>query len=325
MLNIKKLIHKFIYSVKNESFLLALKKTFIWFYLNFIQLKKINRTKPIDKSYSDSLQKVFRKPARPNAFVITNTNYGAMIVNRYDYGLTKDNEGYGVGYHLLNSSEFDFDEVNLVINLLLNRKAYFGDGVVAIDCGANIGIHTINWAAIMFGWGEVIAFEAQERIYYALTGNIALNNCFNAKAILAAVGEESGEMLIPKPNYLSPASFGSLELRLKDNTEFIGQQIDYSEEGCVKIKMVKIDDLDLSRLDFIKIDIEGMEIDALMGAKMSIKKFKPQMLIERIKSNETKLLDFLQNLDYQIFSVGFNLLAIHKKDPVLNHIESILK
>ncbi|MGA8320591.1 MAG: hypothetical protein WB774_07170 [Xanthobacteraceae bacterium] len=37
-----------------------------------------------------------------------------------------------------------------------------------------------------------MAFEAQERIYYALAGNIAINNCFNARAINAAVSNRSG-------------------------------------------------------------------------------------------------------------------------------------
>lgn len=37
----------------------------------------------------------------------------------------------------------------------------------------------------MAGWGAVIGIEAQQSIFYALAGNIAINNCFNAKAVLA--------------------------------------------------------------------------------------------------------------------------------------------
>ena len=47
-----------------------------------------------------------------------------------------------------------------------------GDGVVAVDGGANIGVHTIEWATAMTGWGSVIAIEPQERIYYALAGTL---------------------------------------------------------------------------------------------------------------------------------------------------------
>ena len=99
------------------------------------------------------------------------------------------------------------------MQLLKTRRQNFGDGVFAIDCGANIGVHTIEWAQLMYGWGEVISFEAQERIFYALAGNITLNNCFNARAIWAAVGAESGFINVPMPDYFVPSSFGSLEIK----------------------------------------------------------------------------------------------------------------
>jgi FkbM family methyltransferase len=260
------------------------------------------------------------KNLRPIAFVLASTNHGSMLVNRHDYHLTENGGGFGVGHQLLNTSAFDPKEINFAVQLLMGRKHHFGDGVVAIDCGANIGVHTIEWAQAMYGWGEVIAFEAQERIFYALAGNIALNNCFNAKAILAAVGAGEGEILVPLPNYFSPSSFGSLEIRKKNTTQFIGQNIDYNEEKCVRTKMTSIDQLDLKRLDFIKIDIEGMEMEALVGAEKSIKKHKPQLMIEKIKSNEGEICLFLKNLDYEIFSLGINFIATHKDDPISKQI-----
>jgi len=242
-----------------------------------------------------------------------------MLVNRYDYHTT-DSGSYGVGYQLLNQSSFDSGEVNLAINLLITRKKNFGDGVIAIDCGANIGVHTVEWAKAMFGWGSVIAFEAQERIYYALAGNITLNNCFNAKAIFAAVGSEVGEIFVPNPDYFIPSSFGSLELKKNQNNEFIGQTISYSNEDCILTKMMAIDKLDLKRLDFIKIDIEGMEIEALFGAEKSINKFKPQILVEKIKSNEDEIIKFIKKFNYEIFPLGINFLAIHQDDPAYKEV-----
>jgi FkbM family methyltransferase len=66
------------------------------------------------------------------------------------------------------------------------RREFYGNGVVAIDCGANCGVHIIEWSRHMFGWGRVIAIEAQEKIYYALCGNIVINNCLNTKAFVGA-------------------------------------------------------------------------------------------------------------------------------------------
>jgi len=205
-----------------------------------------------------------------------------------------------------------------VLNL---RRQYFKDGVFAIDCGANIGIHTIEWAKCMTGWGYVLAIEAQERIYYALAGNIAINNCFNAVALNAAVTDKPGVLMMPQPDYLAPASFGSLELRKSNNTEFIGQPIDYSEGNLRPVQGISIDSLNLSRIDFIKIDIEGMEMEALAGAARSIANNKPVLLIETIKADATTLCEWLMAREYKVFHVGINALAVHASDPVLRHVK----
>ena len=149
------------------------------------------------------------KTRRPVAFVIVSTNHGTMLVNRHDYRLVGQS-GYGVGHQLLNTSSFDAEEIDIAKQLLVSRRQNFGDGVVAVDCGANIGVHTIEWAKLMSGWGEVLAIEAQERIFYALAGNITMNNCFNARAIWAAVGDKTGSIGVPVPDFFNPSSFGSL-------------------------------------------------------------------------------------------------------------------
>lgn len=259
------------------------------------------------------------KVPRPIAFVMASSNHGTMLVNRHDYRMTPQG-GYGVGFQILNKAEFDQEEVGLVLQILDARRKNFGDGVVALDCGANIGVHTIEWARHMHGWGEVCAFEAQERIYYALAGNIAMNNCFNARAMWAAVGASDGEIRVPSPDYHVPSSFGSLEIRPKVSNEFIGQVINYSSDHTIPTRMLAIDSLGLDRLDFIKIDIEGMEVEALSGASDTIKKFKPIMLVERIKSDDVEITQLLAEHGYKIFNIGINLLAVSTADPLCERI-----
>ena len=90
------------------------------------------------------------------------------IVNRFDEVRRPDNSGFGVGFQLLENAAYDPADVTLLLTLLDLRRRCYGDGIVAIDCGANIGVHSVEWARHMTGWGIVIAIEAQERIYYAL-------------------------------------------------------------------------------------------------------------------------------------------------------------
>lgn len=255
-----------------------------------------------------------RPALRPIAFVIASSDHGTLIVNRNDYA--QQGDGYfGVGCQVLGNSSFDRQEIDFALNMLESRRRLFGDGVSALDCGANIGVHTVEWAKLMHGWGSVIAVEAQERVFYALAGNIAINNCFNARAIWGAIGAENGEIVVPKPNYLVPGSYGSLEIRPSARNEFIGQPIDYSEQAGQRTRLFTIDSLALPRLDFIKIDIEGMEMEALAGATQTIRRFRPQMIIEKIKSDETALRNWLTVEGYRMGSFGLNLVAIHVSDP----------
>jgi len=258
-----------------------------------------------------------RDGRRKLAFVLASSNHGTMIVNRLDYRMVDAERGYGVGFQILETAEFDPSEIKLALQLLALRRQHHGDGVVAIDCGANIGVHTIEWATAMTGWGSVLSIEAQERIYYALAGNIAINNCFNAIAIHAAVSSEPGMMKIPTPNYLVPSSFGSLELRQRGTNEFIGQQINYAE-NMANIRKLSLDEFGLPRVDFIKLDVEGMEMEALEGAAKTIERCRPILLIEKIKADAGQLRGWLEGRGYSFLEVGINLLAVHGSDKTLS-------
>jgi len=260
------------------------------------------------------------KTKRQIAFVLASTDHGTLILNRNDehsVGAAR----FGVGIEILTNGAFCPEEVDLALKLLELRRTLHGDGVVAIDCGANIGVHAIDWGRRMAGWGRVIAIEAQERIYYALAGNIAINNCFNVQAIHAAAADADGTMRIPTPNYLERASFGSLELKPLARPENIGQTIDYRDEATTPVRALRLDSLGLERLDLIKIDVEGMEIDVLRGAAEVLEKHRPIMLIEHHKSDATAMTDWLREKGYRLYNPGgMNLLAVHGEDQANSHV-----
>jgi hypothetical protein len=120
-------------------------------------------------------------------------------------------------------------------------------------------------------------------------------------------------MQIPNPNYFAPSSFGSLELRQRPGNEFIGQPIDYTD-NTVGIRKMTLDELNLPRVDFIKIDIEGMEMEALVGARETIKTYRPILLIEKIKTDARLLEYWLKDNGYQLMALGINILAVHQSD-----------
>jgi len=275
-----------------------------------------------------------RNVGRKLAFVLAATNHGTMITNRFDYRMNEPNSrggsgsisettsrGWsGVGQLLLETAAADPVDIELALHLIEGRRQAHGEGVVAVDGGANVGTHTVEWAIAMTGWGSVIAVEAQERIYYALAGNIALNNCFNAIAMHAAISSEPGIMQIPTPDYLVPSNFSNLELRPRADTEFIGQPVDYSAAGTVAIQKISIDAMALPRVDFIKLDLQGMELEALDGAQQ-VARCHPIFLLESRKVGREHLRAFLDERGYKVVEAGYNLLAVHKSDPVVQQLQ----
>lgn len=254
---------------------------------------------------------------RPIAFVLASSDHGTMIVNRNDYQMSDPTSGIGVGFDILNCSAYDRPGVGVGTKLLHLRRKHFGDGVVAIDCGANIGVMTVEWARAMTGWGEVLAIEAQERTFYALAGNIALNNLFNAGAVHAAVGASCGAMSIPQLDPRIPSNFGGLELHPREGN-WVGQPFDAMPAQTVRV--ISLDALEPDRVDLIKIDVEGMEPEVLAGAEKTIARDHPMMIVECIRNGEA-LRETLTGMGYRLMRSGINFVAIHESDPGLSSVK----
>jgi FkbM family methyltransferase len=256
------------------------------------------------------------------AFIIAATEYGPMILNRFDYLINVQRQTVqGIGASLLEIGTYGKDEVTFYNSLLDLRHRYFGSDVQVIDCGANIGTITIGLATHIRDYGNVLAIEAQERLFYCLAGNIVIGNHHNARAIWAAVGDHDGIMSIPKIDYLQQASYGSIELQKCENNEPVGQHISY-DSALSQVSIITIDSLNLHRLDFLKIDVERMELAVLQGAKETIARLHPILAIEYIKVGIDPIADWLREAGYTHYIIsGMMVIAIHPDDPVFNHIE----
>jgi FkbM family methyltransferase len=262
------------------------------------------------------------------AFVLVNSEHGAMIINRFDYNTSYEDKWYGIGAELLETGAFATGETLVLKQLLGERRKYRGDGVVVLDCGANIGIFSVEIAKYIAGWGQLLALEPQERLFYALAGNLVLHNCSNARARWLAVDAEEGLIDFPEPDYAAPGSFGSFELRQTLETlgtENIGQNINY-DKPTSRVRCVKIDTCGLERVDLIKLDIEGMELDALKGAVETLKRDQPIIFVEVAKVDREDVENLLKPLGYKLFAHDvMNVLAVHLEDPVINSIQVVEK
>jgi FkbM family methyltransferase len=233
----------------------------------------------------------------PCDFILASTSYGAMILNRHDHH-THGGETFGVADQLLKTGNFEITEARLYVQLLRHMKRQRGPGVVALDIGANIGAVTVQLARAITSWGDVIAFEPQIRLFYALAGNVALGNHHNAHCFNAAIGDIVGKVLIPTPDYTRPGSFGSLELLEADDNEPIGQPINYDE--LTPVDILTIDSLNLPRLDLLKVDVEGMEMRVLQGSEQTVQRTRPIIACENFKTPPEKINEWLRDHDYHV-------------------------
>ena len=81
---------------------------------------------------------------RKQIFVLVSTDHGTMLVNRMDALWVKTEDGQsgacGVGIEILEEGSYQPEEGDLLLGILQLKRQYAGDGVIAVDGGANIGV-----------------------------------------------------------------------------------------------------------------------------------------------------------------------------------------
>lgn len=237
-----------------------------------------------------------------SAFVLVSSHVGPLIVNVLDES---------VGGCVLVTGTHEPDVIQLGCLILDEKRKLRGDGVQAIDVGANIGTCTMGWANHMNQWGTVTGFEPQERVYYALAGGVALNNARNAHVINAAVTDKSGTMKIPTMNHDARGQFGGLSL-MPDVPVAPGQPISFKEQDMVDVRAVALNDFMKGRVDLLKIDVEGMEPYVLEGALEMIEREKPVIIAEFLHCGPQKIKEKLPGYDFLL--INCSVYCTHPND-----------
>lgn len=178
------------------------------------------------------------------------------------------------------TGRLDHDDYSLGI-ILPNIKK--GDWVV--DGGAFIGDHTTAYLRAVGPTGKVIAFEPNPEAYQCL-----LHNCPSSQNIFAGLGEKDEKLRFSTSTNIGASHICGL--------------------GDKKVNIVTLDSYRLSRLDFLKLDVEGFELSALKGAKSTINKLRPLMWIEvnegALKRNEQSPLSLLTFISSEL---GYEVTA----------------
>lgn len=181
-----------------------------------------------------------------------------------------------VGRSIHSYGEYNPDETEMILSLA-------DVGRVSLDIGANIGCIS---QALGYSGHNVVAFEPQPELFELLK--------FNAPTAMHmnwAVGSEPGTAKMPKVYYSDKGNFGGLGLHEK------------SIHGTIDVRVLVLDDSIVDQMDvgFIKIDVEGYELEVLKGATRIITRDNPIMYIEDDRTEKSNALRaYINTLGYTI-------------------------
>lgn len=140
---------------------------------------------------------------------------------------------------------------------------------VVIDVGANIGCTSILFGELA---NQVISFEPSPTTFNLLQQNIKQSGLENITLLNSALGSNPGVSEITYAE--SNRSGGFISNKTTITTGHVTEQIEIEKLDNI------IHDLNISKLDFMKIDVEGFEKEVIEGARDTINKFQPIIVLE---------------------------------------------
>ena len=233
-----------------------------------------------------------------------NTQFGKIVININDQF---------IGRSFLNQKYWGLQDIE-AISKIIEFKCKKKNKIVFYDVGANIGTHSIALSNIFKNKIVIRAFEAQSNIYEMFNQSIKINNLNNIELYHNAVSDKNNEIIrIDLPDYSKHNNFGGLELfkpfQNSDNAQMQKSGI-FEDVNSIKLDFFN------EEVDFIKIDVEGMENLVLKGSKNLIVNHRPFLFMELLKSKLEDITEFFKDKDYNIYSKGMDAFIIPVESKV---------
>lgn len=156
-------------------------------------------------------------------------------------------------------------------------------GLRIVDAGANTGNHTLFFASVMAA-EIVIPIEPDPRAVKAIRDVIAANALSNidTSCLGYAVGAEEGRL---RPVHSTTAGLGATH---------------YVPDPAGSVGVAPLDKLISGPVDFLKIDVEGMEMEVLSGAGSTIQVHRPTLFIEVLDTSIARFMAWIDNSSYVV-------------------------
>jgi FkbM family methyltransferase len=192
-----------------------------------------------------------------------------------------------------------YDQANLSLIKRLVHK-----GSTCFDIGANIGVYSVLMARLAEGDGQVHSFEPVPHIANKLKLNVGLNGQSWVRVNTFALGDAVETRVMQQ---IRPSEFrgGTSTFVQNENIEALGRDRFDDVEVPIRTLDAYVEDMNISRIDFIKIDVEGYELNVIKGGMRAIVGCRPSILMEFDIGRHGHLAEdfsgYFRQADYQVF------------------------
>ena len=208
---------------------------------------------------------------------------------------------------------------SLIVSLI---NTYALPGTTALHIGGHIGTHALTMARSVGSNGRVYVFEPQPKIFRELFMSMSLNFITNIAYVWAAVGDSVGRVELSKLVSLNEGGTLLIAHPTLYNDVWSYQAVKGTGEY---VDLIALDSLNIDNISCIKMDVEGMESAVLDGARNTIFRNRPVIIMEicrgwDYKTSPPEVLDFInftikkiEGMGYSVSNIiGWNYLAIPK-------------
>jgi FkbM family methyltransferase len=186
----------------------------------------------------------------------------------------------GKAFRLVTTGGYDdyFDQLSQVPPAVHVAAALCADDAVIVDVGANFGLCMLPFSIVACN-GYVIAIEPAPRIAADLRASLNVNAVTNVEVLAVALGAGEGSVVLIEPTWDASTAFISQRDSAVAAVHRNNPQVHVDTVAVTSFDRV-VADRRLSRLDLVKIDVEGYESAVLAGAKSALEKYHPFCVIE---------------------------------------------
>ncbi|OSZ78703.1 hypothetical protein CAP35_10770 [Chitinophagaceae bacterium IBVUCB1] len=199
------------------------------------------------------------------------------------------NTGFGIDSSIIHNGYYE-------LKTMLYLQHIIKEGDVCIDIGANVGAITFPLSKLVKETGHVYAFEPGPALHERLVQNIQYNNIKNVELFRCGLGNQNTTLYW-------------------DYVEGQPGNANLSTSGKVKVDVKRLDDISplfSRKINFIKIDVEGMELEVIMGGLQLIQSNLPIIFYESLVyenlsdgqfEKQKQIIEVLSGLGYATYEI----------------------